>query len=128
MRKNAAKTEEHRQAEALRLLGDYTTLRIIDFLRSSELRFTELQRILGDTNSVTLTKRLKKLEGAGILNRREATCDRQSVTYSLSPLGQGLLPVLREIQTFTRRLHASAPASAPRVFAPRFGSRAFKTS
>jgi DNA-binding HxlR family transcriptional regulator len=65
MRKNAAKTEEHRQAEALRLLGDYTTLRIIDFLRSSELRFTELQRILGDTNSVTLTKRLKKLKGRG---------------------------------------------------------------
>lgn len=38
----------------LKLLGDYTTLRIIDFLRSGELRFTELQRALGDTNSVTL--------------------------------------------------------------------------
>ena len=132
MRKNELKTEEHCQAETLRLLADYTTLRIIDFLRSSELRFTELQRALGDTNSVTLTKRLKTLETAGILERREATFDRQSVTYSLSPLGQGLLPVLREIQAFTHRLHAvlSAPAghgtpvAAPRAAGPRVSPRA----
>ena len=98
-------SEEHCQAEALKLLGDYTTLRIIDFLRSRALRFSELQRALGDTNSVTLTKRLKRLESAGILDRREAIFDRQSVTYSLSATGLGLLPVLAEIQNFTRRLH-----------------------
>ena len=105
----ALPSEEHCQAEALRLLGDYTTLRIIDFLRTGALRFTELQRALGDTNSVTLTKRLKHLQAAGILNRREATFDRQSVTYSLSETGLGLLPVLAEIQNFTRRLHLSLP-------------------
>jgi len=104
-----APSEEHCQAEALRLLGDYTTLRIVDFLRSGALRFTELQRALGDANSVTLTKRLKNLEAAGILDRREATFDRQSVTYSLSEVGTGLLPVLAEIQNFTRRLHGPRP-------------------
>ncbi len=102
--------EEHCQAEALKLLGDYTTLRIIDFLRGGELRFTELQRALGDANSVTLTKRLKHLEAAGVLDRREATFDRQSVTYSLSDMGNGLLPVLREIQNFTRRFRTSPPS------------------
>jgi DNA-binding HxlR family transcriptional regulator len=99
-------SEEHCQAEILKLLGDYTTLRIIDILRADELRFTELQRTLGDANSVTLTKRLKLLEAAGILDRRSATCDKQSVTYSLSNGGKGLLAVLREIQNFTRRFHA----------------------
>ena len=98
-------TEEHCQAGTLKLLGDYTTLRIIDFLRGGELRYTELQRALGDANSVTLTKRLKSLEAAGILLRREATFDLQSVTYSLTETGKGLLPVLREIQNFTRKLH-----------------------
>jgi DNA-binding HxlR family transcriptional regulator len=107
-------SEEHCQAEALRLLGDYTTLRIVDFLRSEELRFTELQRALGDTNSVTLTKRLKHLEAAGILNRREATFDRLSVTYSLSEMGKGLLPVLAEIQNFTRRHRAAGTAPSHR--------------
>jgi DNA-binding HxlR family transcriptional regulator len=99
--------EEHCQAEVLKLLGDYTTLRIIDFLRTGGLRFTELQRALGDANSVTLTKRLKRLEAAGVLDRQKATFDRQSVTYSLSEMGKGLLPVLREIQNFTHRFHAS---------------------
>ena len=103
-------SQEHCQAEALKLLGDYTTLRIVDFLRSGALRFTELERALGDANSVTLTKRLKRLEAAGILERREATFDRQSVTYSLSETGKGLLPVLAEIQKFTRQLRSSLPA------------------
>jgi DNA-binding HxlR family transcriptional regulator len=102
-------SEEHCQAEMLKLLGDYTTLRIIDFLHAGELRFTELQRALGDANSVTLTKRLKHLESVGILDRREATFDRQSVTYSLSDVGKGLVPILREIQTFTRTFHAVPP-------------------
>jgi DNA-binding HxlR family transcriptional regulator len=96
-------SEDHCQAEALKLLGDYVTLRIIDFLRANELRFTELQRSIGDVNSVTLSNRLKRLEGAGVIERKEATIDRQSVAYRLTGLGKGLLPVLREIQNFTKR-------------------------
>jgi DNA-binding HxlR family transcriptional regulator len=96
-------SDDHCQAEALKLLGDYVTLRIIDFLRARELRFTELQRSIGDVNSVTLSNRLKRLEGAGVIEREEATIDRQSVAYRLTGLGKGLLPVLREIQNFTKR-------------------------
>ena len=96
-------SEDHCQAEALKLLGDYVTLRIIDFLRANELRFTKLQRSIGDVNSVTLSNRLKRLEAAGVIEREEATIDRQSVAYRLTGLGKGLLPVLREIQNFTKR-------------------------
>ena len=96
-------SEDHCQAEALKLLGDYVTLRIVDFLRAKELRFTELQRSIGDVNSVTLSNRLKRLEAAGVIEREEATIDRQSVAYRLTGLGKGLLPVLREIQNFTKR-------------------------
>jgi DNA-binding HxlR family transcriptional regulator len=109
-------SEDHCQAETLKLLGDYVTLRVIDFLRSGELRFTELQRSIGDVNSVTLSNRLKRLEAAGILEREEATIDRQSVAYRLSALGKGLLPILREIQGFTARFasHASPAGSTGR--------------
>jgi len=96
-------SEEHCQAGVLKLLGDYVTLRIIDFLRSKQLRFTELQRAMGDVNSVTLSNRLKRLEAAGVIERMEATIDRQSVTYRLTDLGTELLPVLREIQKFALR-------------------------
>ena len=119
-------SENHCQAEALKLLGDYVTLRIVDFLRVDELRFTELQRSIGDVNSVTLSNRLKRLEAAGIIERKEATIDRQSVAYRLTALGTGLLPVLREIQNFTRR-NASlglAGESTPRKPAARRRSAA----
>jgi DNA-binding HxlR family transcriptional regulator len=95
--------EDHCQAEALKLLGDYVTLRIVDYLRDGVLRFTELQRSMGDVNSVTLSNRLKRLEQAGVIQREEATIDRQSVAYRLSEIGSGLVPVLREIQNFTKR-------------------------
>jgi DNA-binding HxlR family transcriptional regulator len=95
--------EDHCQAETLKLLGDYVTLRVIDFLRLNELRFTELQRAIGDVNSVTLSNRLKRLEVSGLIEREEATIDKQSVAYRLTGRGKGLLPVLREIQNFTKR-------------------------
>ena len=103
-------SEDHCQAETLKLLGDYVTLRIIDFLRAKELRFTELQRSIGDVNSVTLSNRLKRLEASGVIGRAEATIDRQSVAYNLTDLGKGLLPVLREIQNFTKRNVRRGPA------------------
>jgi DNA-binding HxlR family transcriptional regulator len=103
MREAAARESHggHCQAAVLRLLGDYTTLRIIDFLRFGEMRFTELHRAIGDVNPVTLTSRLKRLEAMKIVERTEATLNRQSVTYKLSPQGGKLLPVLREIQNFS---------------------------
>jgi DNA-binding HxlR family transcriptional regulator len=110
----AAHSEDHCQAETLKLLGDYVTLRVIDFLRTGELRFTELQRSIGDVNSVTLSSRLKRLEAGGILERKEATIDRQSVAYRLTALGKGLLPILREIQGFTTRYASHAGLTPPR--------------
>ncbi len=96
-------SEEQCQADILKLLGDYTTLRIVDTLRLRELRFTEIARAIVDTNSVTLTNRLKRLESAGLIEREEATVDRQSVVYRLTEIGADLLPILRAIQNFTRR-------------------------
>lgn len=108
-------SEDHCQSETLKLLGDYVTLRIIDFLRTGQLRFTELQRSIGDVNSVTLSNRLRRLEAAGLLEREEATIDRQSVAYRLTDIGKGMLPILREIQSFTSHYAShGAPAAPPR--------------
>jgi DNA-binding HxlR family transcriptional regulator len=113
--------DDHCQAEALKLLGDYVTLRVVDFLRAGELRFTELQRSIGDVNSVTLSNRLKRLEAAGVVEREEATIDRQSVAYKLTGLGKGLLPVLREIQKFTKNVSLGHTVRAATVRKPSIG-------
>jgi DNA-binding HxlR family transcriptional regulator len=45
---------------------------------------------------------------------RWTTIDRQSVAYRLTLLGKGLLPVLREIQNFTKRnVHVGLAAARP---------------
>ena len=119
-------SEDHCQAEALKLLGDYVTLRIVDFLRANELRFTELQRSIGDVNSVTLSNRLKRLEAAGVVERKEATIDRHSVAYRLTGPGKGLLPVLREIQNFTKR-NVSRETAVTLPSAKAFGKRRART-
>ncbi len=85
------------------MLGDYTTLRIIDFLSSSGMRFSQLPRALGDANSVTLSNRLKRMTDAGLVSRSAATVNGQSVLYELSGMGQALTPVIREIRAFAGR-------------------------
>ena len=104
MRSNE-RSSEHCSKDILKLLGDYTTLRIVDFLSESGFRFTELRIALLDTNSVTLTNRLRRMAEAGLLKRAEATLNKQSVTYELSDMGRALLPVLREIMKFAKQYH-----------------------
>ncbi len=87
----------------LKLLGDYWTLRIIDALSGGETRYCELQRRLDNLNPVTLTARLKKLEQAQLVGRREETCDRVSVAYSLTTLGKQALPVIKAMTDFSQR-------------------------
>jgi DNA-binding HxlR family transcriptional regulator len=88
----------------MKLLGDYWTLRIIDALRDSEVRFCELQRILDNVNPVTLTTKLKRLEEAGLVARTEETLDKISVAYSLTELGKDVLPVIKALDTFSRKV------------------------
>ena len=96
-------TRANCRPEILKLLGDYVTLRVVDALRAGELRFTQLKGSLDDVNSVTLSNRLKRMESVGLVGRKVATVDRQSVTYSLTARGKGLLPVLREMRNFALR-------------------------
>ncbi len=88
---------------ALEIFGDAQTLFIIDTLAIGEMRYCELQRALGDMNPVTLARRLKKLEDEGIVERREETVDKLSVSYRLKKKGEHMLPVLRSIKSFAEK-------------------------
>ncbi len=87
--------------EAMKLVGDFWTLRIIDALSGSELRFCGIERAIPDINPATLTARLKRLEEADVICRATEEQDKQSVSYHLTDKGRGLLPVLASIQAFT---------------------------
>jgi DNA-binding HxlR family transcriptional regulator len=88
---------------ALELVGDAATLFIVDSLSHGEARFCALQRAADNMNPVTLTRRLKKLEQLAIVERREETVDKLSVSYRLTQRGRGLLPLLRDIKQYAKR-------------------------
>lgn len=90
----------------MKIIGDFWTLRIVESLRSQELRFCEMERAIPDISPATLTSRLKKLEESQLIIRRVETLDRQSVCYGLSEKGRGIVPVLDAIKTFTEEYAA----------------------
>jgi DNA-binding HxlR family transcriptional regulator len=93
---------------SLRTLGDFWTLYIVDVLRDDEVRFSDLNRKVVGINPVTLTDRLKKLETNGIVIRNIETVDKQSVTYSLTPLGRESLPIIDAYYRFATLLEGSS--------------------
>lgn len=91
---------------SLKILGDFWTLRIVDVLKDGELHYCEIQRLIEGVNTVTLTNRLKKLEGAGIITRREQS--RADVVYSLTEIGAKIIPVIDAVNDFSaesKKLH-----------------------
>lgn len=88
--------------EAMKLVGDFWTLRLVDAIRHDEVRFCEIERRVPDISPATLAGRLKKLEESGVIERRVETVDRQSVCYVLTNRGLGILPVLESIKNFTK--------------------------
>lgn len=91
--------------EALRVVGDFWTLRIVAVLESSDLRFCAIERALGDSNPATLTARLKKLESHGVVERRQD--DVGDTVYTLTDTGAELLPIVSAVHDVSDRLRAA---------------------
>lgn len=89
--------------QTLKLLADFWTLRIIEALQQSDMRYCEVQRAVGNVNPATLTKKLHILEQAGLLERSEDEV-HAAVSYKLTKLGKGALPVLEAVQLFSKKM------------------------
>lgn len=96
-------TEDDTLAQGLKIFGDAWTLSIVRVLAEATQRFNELQRNLGNISPTTLTDRLKKLEGYGLIAQEKHTVDQLSVIYSLTEKGKKMLPVLQAIESFSKK-------------------------
>lgn len=63
---------------------------IVRELSLGPLRFAELDRDVGGAPTDVLTKRLRDLEGQGVVERRELDPPASAVAYELTELGRGL--------------------------------------
>jgi len=104
-----AKTIEQKNTPCntvLKVIGDYWTISIIQAIGKNKRRFCELERLLPDSNPVTLTSRLKKMEAMDLLTRTKSPNDKISVMYTLTAQGKALLPIVTRIEKFAEGYHA----------------------
>jgi DNA-binding HxlR family transcriptional regulator len=85
-------------AKALDIVGDRWTLLIVrELLIRGPARYTDLQKGLPDIASNLLADRLRSLEAAGVLARREPVPPVATALFSLTDRGQQLRPVLQAL-------------------------------
>ena len=97
-------------ARGLDLVGDRWSLLIVrELLSLGECRYTDLQRGLPGIATNLLARRLRELEGAGLVQRSELPRPANAVVFSLTDRGAALEAVLSE---FTKW---SAPLMSPPI-------------
>ena len=106
-------------AGALDRIGERWSLLIVRELLLGPLRFSELARDVGGAPTDVLTKRLRELEQAGIVRRRELPPPASVTVYELTDLGRGLERPLIELGRWGLNFHEArtvrelAPTSLP---------------
>ncbi|PWG00413.1 winged helix-turn-helix transcriptional regulator [Levilactobacillus bambusae] len=63
-------------------------------LNQDPIRYNALKRLLGNISFKTLTNTLRELEADGLVARKEYPQIPPKVEYSLTDLGQSLIPVI----------------------------------
>ncbi|RIJ77593.1 transcriptional regulator [Nakamurella silvestris] len=92
-------------AAAFKLVADFWVLRIVEELGGTDsgVRFSSLQRALGEVSPATLSGRLRMMETEGLLERDTGAHHGRgsaSVSYRLTDRGDQLVPIARAIRTF----------------------------
>jgi len=84
-------------AHALDLVGERWALLVVRELLHGPLRYTDLAAKLPGCGTNILANRLRDLEAGGVLAKRRLPPPAASQVYELTPYGQALKPVIREL-------------------------------
>ncbi|MER6397349.1 helix-turn-helix transcriptional regulator [Kitasatospora sp. NBC_01246] len=93
-------------------IGDKWVSLLVNALADGPQRYSELRRRLAGVSEKMLTQTLRALERDGLLTRTVTPSVPARVDYALTPLGTGLLPVVRAIKAW-------AEENMPEVLAAR---------
>jgi DNA-binding HxlR family transcriptional regulator len=88
---------------AIELIGKRWTGAIISALTERPLRFGELGTAVPGLSDRLLSQRLRELEQEGLVQRHVEAASPVRVTYSLTPAGMELRPVMTELRSWARR-------------------------
>lgn len=97
MAKSQAVDEQCPMEAGLNILSGKWKLKILWHLSRGTIRFNELQRLLGNITTKTLTQQLRELEEQGVIIRKVFPEIPPKVEYSLSEIGDTLKPILSQL-------------------------------
>jgi DNA-binding HxlR family transcriptional regulator len=84
-----------------KILGGKWKLELIYYIGIDGIhRFGALRRQLGEISESSLTKQLRELEADGFLHRQDFHQVPPRVEYTLTPLGESFLSVVREMKAW----------------------------
>lgn len=86
------------------MIGGAWTPNVIWHLSDGPRRFSELRTDIPPISAKVLTQRLRELEARGVVHREVKPTSPPSVEYSLTDLGEELLPAIRAIVRVGERL------------------------
>lgn len=106
MAKTQAVNEQCPVEVGLNILSGKWKLKILWHLSNGTIRFNELQRLLGNITTKTLTQQLRELEEQGIVTRKVFPEIPPKVEYSLSEIGVTLKPILAQLCSWGKNYHS----------------------
>jgi DNA-binding HxlR family transcriptional regulator len=99
-------------ARTLDIVGESWTILILrDLVLNGPRKFQDFERSLKGISPTTLSARLKRLEEAGIVERRFYAQHPPRAQYLLTDRGKDLRPVLRTLLEWGQRYTRYAPRS-----------------
>lgn len=88
---------------ATNILGDKWTPQLLRFfINEDNVRFCQLQDLVGGINPRTLSARLTRLEDGGIIEKTP-TSSPSRCEYRLTDKGHDLLPILRDMELWSSK-------------------------
>lgn len=103
--------------ECMALLRGAWAPNVIWYLGSGPRRFGELRHDIPRVSARVLSARLRELESRGVVDRSVRATSPPSVEYSLTVLGEELLPAIRAIVDVGARLKLKRAAPRKRAAA-----------
>lgn len=99
---------------ALAVLGGRWSLIVLYWLAEGTQRFSDLQWLIPDVTQKMLTSTLRRLESAGLVDRRVYPEVPPRVEYSLSKHGRSAQPVIDAVRTWGHHHLEQEAAHPPR--------------
>ena len=100
---------------ALALIADKWAVLVAGCLVDGPKRHSWLRQRIGGISGKMLTRTLRELEGAGLVERRIFPEVPPRVEYSLTPKGRALIPIIEGMRTYGERWLGAECATEPAV-------------